>query len=68
MSGNTKRPLACTYVKMYARMKQSRKVHFCKYGFTGLNGVFDYIGVTKGNALMGGAETDLKTLVDDKID
>ncbi|KAI9254122.1 hypothetical protein EDC94DRAFT_524762 [Helicostylum pulchrum] len=68
LSGSTKRPLAGAYVKVYARMKQGRKVHFWKDGYTGLNGVFDYIGVTEGNALMGGAETDLKTLMDDKID
>ncbi|KAG2231590.1 hypothetical protein INT48_003690 [Thamnidium elegans] len=68
MSGSTRRPLAGTYVKVYARMKQGRKVHFWKDGYTGLNGVFDYIGVTEGNALMGGAETDLKALMYDKID
>ncbi|KAG2236978.1 hypothetical protein INT48_002047 [Thamnidium elegans] len=68
MSGSTKRPLAGAYVKVYARMKQGRMVHFWKDGYTGLNGVFDYIGVTEGNALIGGNETDLETLMDDKID
>ncbi|KAK9659790.1 hypothetical protein K7432_018502 [Basidiobolus ranarum] len=68
MSGKTKRPLAGAYVKVYARMKQGQNVEFWKDGYTGLNGVFDYVGVTEGNALMGGNKTDLKTLMDKKID
>lgn len=68
LSGKTKRPLAGAYVKVYARMKKNQKVHFWKDGYTGLNGVFDYIGVTEGNALMGEDEMDLKSLMDEKID
>lgn len=68
LSGKTKRPLAGAYIKVYARMKKNQKVHFWKDGYTGLNGVFDYISVTEGNALMGGDEADLKTLMDDKVD
>lgn len=68
LSGKTKRPLAGAYVKVYARMKHGQKVHFWKDGYTGLNGVFDYIGVTEGNALMGGSQTDLKTLMDEEVD
>lgn len=68
MSGKTKRPLAGAYVKVYAKLKQGGSAQFWKDGYTGLNGVFDYIGVTEGNALMGGQDTDLKSLMDEKID
>ncbi|KAI7892341.1 uncharacterized protein EV154DRAFT_462599 [Mucor mucedo] len=68
LSGETKRPLAGVYVKTYARLKQNQKVHFWKDGYTGLNGVFDYISVTEGNALMGGSEANLKDLMYNEID
>lgn len=68
MSGKTKRPLAGAYVKVYVRMKSGNEVHFWKDGYTGLNGVFDYVGVTEGNALMGGNQTNLKTLMEDNIE
>lgn len=68
LSGKTKRPLAGAYVKVYAKMKYGQKVHFWKDGYTGLNGVFDYIGVTEGNALMGEKHTDLKKLMDEEVE
>jgi hypothetical protein len=68
MSDKTKRPLAGVYVKVYARMKNGGSVEFWKDGYTGLNGVFDYIGVTEGNTLMGGSNVELKTIMEEKID
>lgn len=67
MSEKSKRPLAGVYVKVYARLKQGGEIHFWKDGYTGLNGVFDYIGVTEGNQLMGSNEK-LKDLMMEKID
>lgn len=50
----TSRPLAGTYVKVYAKLKkdQGGRVEFWKDGYTGLNGVFDYVTVTDGNSLV----------------
>ncbi|KAI9470867.1 MAG: hypothetical protein EXX96DRAFT_603007 [Benjaminiella poitrasii] len=67
MSELTRRPVAGAYVKVYARMKQGRRIEFWKDGYTGLNGVFDYIGVTEGNGMMGD-ERDLKKVMEDKVD
>lgn len=67
MSEKSKRPLAGAYVKVYARLKQGGAIHFWKDGYTGLNGVFDYIGVTEGNQLTGSNEK-LKDLMMDKVD
>lgn len=52
-------PIAGAYVKVYARMKDSRKHQFWKDGYTGLNGVFDYVSVTEGNALVSGGPENL---------
>lgn len=68
LSKKSRRPLAGAYVKVYAKMKQGQQIQFWKDGYTGLNGVFDYVGVTEGNALMGGSQTDLKSLMDEKVD
>ncbi|KAI9251201.1 hypothetical protein BY458DRAFT_20638 [Sporodiniella umbellata] len=68
ISENTKRPLVGAYVKVYARLKKGKKVEFWKDGYTGLNGVFDYMSVTEGNALIGNYANDLETLVAEKID
>lgn len=68
MSDKTKRPLAGAYIKVYALMKHGGQVEFWKDGYTGLNGVFDYIGVTQGNTLMGGSNEELKTLMVEKIE
>lgn len=48
----TGRPLAGTYVKVYAKFQKSAggRVEFWKDGYTGLNGVFDYVTVTDGNS------------------
>ncbi|KAI9498263.1 hypothetical protein BDB00DRAFT_801811 [Zychaea mexicana] len=43
----SRRPIAGTYVKVYARLKESQAVEFWKDGYTGLNGVFDYVNVTE---------------------
>jgi hypothetical protein len=51
MGKKTKRPMSGVYVKVYCIKKGSKEVHFWKDGYTGLNGVFDYISVTQGNAL-----------------
>ena len=67
MSEKSKRPLAGVYVKVYARLKQGGAIHFWKDGYTGLNGVFDYIGVTEGNQLMG-SNQKLKDLMMEKVD
>lgn len=67
MSEKTKRPLAGAYVKVYARLKQGGVIHFWKDGYTGLNGVFDYVGVTEGNQLTGSNE-QLKDLMMNKVD
>ncbi|CAO3703962.1 unnamed protein product [Rhizopus stolonifer] len=64
----TKRPVVGAYVKVYARLKREKKVEFWKDGYTGLNGVFDYMSVTDGNALIGEHENDLRTLVDKRMD
>ncbi|KAI8138055.1 hypothetical protein BJV82DRAFT_717646 [Fennellomyces sp. T-0311] len=40
------RPIAGAYVKVYARFKNTQVVEFWKDGYTGLNGVFDYVNVT----------------------
>ncbi|KAI7875308.1 hypothetical protein K492DRAFT_211014 [Lichtheimia hyalospora FSU 10163] len=50
----TGRPLAGTYVKVYAKLETSQggRVEFWKDGYTGLNGVFDYVTVTDGNSLV----------------
>ncbi|OBZ90101.1 Actin-binding protein F [Choanephora cucurbitarum] len=68
MSQETKRPLAGAYVKVYIRLKQWGGVQFWKDGYTGLNGVFDYISVTSGNVLIGNQQLDLKTIMHDKVD
>ncbi|OAD70777.1 hypothetical protein PHYBLDRAFT_159461 [Phycomyces blakesleeanus NRRL 1555(-)] len=49
----TKRPLAGVYVKVYCRYKGKKGAEFWKDGYTGLNGAFDYVSVTEGNALVG---------------
>lgn len=67
MSEKSKRPLAGVYVKVYARLKQGGAIHFWKDGYTGLNGVFDYVGVTEGNQLTGSNEK-LKDLMMNKVD
>ncbi|GAN07735.1 conserved hypothetical protein [Mucor ambiguus] len=67
MSEKSKRPLAGAYVKVYARLKQGGAIHFWKDGYTGLNGVFDYIGVTEGNQLTGSNEK-LKDLMMNRVD
>ncbi|KAI7858568.1 hypothetical protein BDC45DRAFT_554138 [Circinella umbellata] len=43
------RPIAGAYVKVYARFKNSgfNGIEFWKDGYTGLNGVFDYVNVTE---------------------
>ncbi|KAI8988000.1 hypothetical protein BDF20DRAFT_910548 [Mycotypha africana] len=65
----TKRPMMGAYVKVYARLKEGKQVHFWKDGYTGLNGVFDYVSVTEGNNLIGRRnDGDLRTLMLDKID
>jgi hypothetical protein len=64
----SKHPVPGVYVKVYARKKDSKEVQFWKDGYTGLNGVFDYISVTEGNALMGGSNVDLKTMMENTID
>ncbi|KAI8636911.1 hypothetical protein BD408DRAFT_486588 [Parasitella parasitica] len=66
MSEKSKRPLAGAYIKVYARLKGGA-VHFWKDGYTGLNGVFDYIGVTEGNELLGSNDT-LKNVMMEKVD
>ena len=45
----TQRPIAGTYVKVYARFKNGifNNTEFWKDGYTGLNGVFDYVNVTE---------------------
>ncbi|CEG71069.1 hypothetical protein RMATCC62417_06860 [Rhizopus microsporus] len=68
MCNKTKRPLAGAYVKVYARLREFKNAKFWKDGYTGLNGVFDYISVTEGNALIGNYENDLKALFENKID
>ncbi|ORE06466.1 hypothetical protein BCV72DRAFT_305474 [Rhizopus microsporus var. microsporus] len=68
MCNKTKRPLAGAYVKVYARLREFKHAKFWKDGYTGLNGVFDYISVTEGNALVGNYEKDLKALFENKID
>jgi hypothetical protein len=68
LAEKTKRPVVGAYVKVYARLKQGKKVEFWKDGYTGLNGVFDYVSVTEGNALAGVYDNDLKRLIDQKID
>lgn len=68
MCNKTKRPLAGAYVKVYARLQEFKNAKFWKDGYTGLNGVFDYISVTEGNALVGNYEKDLKALFENKID
>ncbi|KAI8086266.1 uncharacterized protein BX664DRAFT_298784 [Halteromyces radiatus] len=50
------RPLPGVYVKVYAKLKDG-KTEFWKDGYTNLTGVFDYISVTQGNALIGDSET-----------
>ncbi|CAO3597469.1 unnamed protein product [Absidia cylindrospora] len=45
-------PLAGAYVKVYAKLDNGR-TEFWKDGYTSLTGVFDYISVTHGNALVG---------------
>lgn len=67
LSVSTKRPLAGCYAKVYVRLRNSQTPYFWKDGYTGLNGVFDYVSVTEGNLLIGGAE-DLKTLMEEKVD
>ncbi|KAI9028235.1 hypothetical protein CLU79DRAFT_738363 [Phycomyces nitens] len=52
----TKRPLAGVYVKVYCRRNGSNETEFWKDGYTGLNGVFDYVSVTEGNALVGASQ------------
>ncbi|KAL0074671.1 hypothetical protein J3Q64DRAFT_1667575 [Phycomyces blakesleeanus] len=49
----TKRPLAGVYVKVYCRSNGKKEAKFWKDGYTGLNGVFDYVSVTEGNELVG---------------
>ncbi|CEP11483.1 hypothetical protein [Parasitella parasitica] len=66
MSEKSKRPLAGVYIKVYARLKGG-VIHFWKDGYTGLNGVFDYISVTEGNQLMG-SNANLKNVMMEKID
>ncbi|KAI8365074.1 hypothetical protein BD560DRAFT_402026 [Blakeslea trispora] len=68
MSQETKRPLAGAYVKVYVRLKQWGGVQFWKDGYTGLNGVFDYISVTSGNILISKQESDLKAIMQDRVD
>lgn len=55
----TKRPVAGAYVKVYAKFTPSRGdgVKFWKDGYTGLNGVFDYVSVTEGALVKTGKET-----------
>lgn len=65
-SKKTKRPLPGAYIKVYCRKKGSKQVHFWKDGYTGLNGVFDYISVTQGNALT--SNGSLKQLMSENID
>ncbi|KAI9271588.1 hypothetical protein BDA99DRAFT_602382 [Phascolomyces articulosus] len=43
----SQRPIAGTYVKVYVRYKGQSKSEFWKDGYTGLNGVFDYVNVTE---------------------
>ncbi|ORZ25651.1 hypothetical protein BCR42DRAFT_485784 [Absidia repens] len=45
-------PLPGAYVKVYAKLDNGR-TEFWKDGYTSLTGVFDYISVTHGNALVG---------------
>lgn len=66
MSKVTKRPLAGVYIKVYCRSKGNKEVNFWKDGYTGLNGVFDYISVTQGNALTHNAS--LQRLMSDEIE
>lgn len=61
---STQVPIAGAYVKVYARMKHTGKLNFWKDGYTGLNGVFDYVSVTEGNSLVSSsASMSLKELV-----
>jgi hypothetical protein len=46
------KPLSGVYVKVYAKLDGGR-TEFWKDGYTSLTGVFDYISVTHGNALVG---------------
>ncbi|KAI8990287.1 hypothetical protein BDB01DRAFT_717649 [Pilobolus umbonatus] len=68
LSQSKKRPLPGVYVKAYVRSRKSQKVSFWKDGYTGLNGVFDYISVTEGNAIMGNSQTDLKNFMENEAD
>jgi hypothetical protein len=65
-SKKSKRPLSGVYAKVYCRLKGNNEVHFWKDGYTGLNGVFDYISVTQGNALTNNGS--LKRLMSEDID
>lgn len=66
-SKDTKRPLSGIYIKVYCRMKNGKQTNFWKDGYTGLNGVFDYISVTQGNALTAGNKS-LKTTMSDMVE
>ncbi|KAI8384988.1 uncharacterized protein BYT42DRAFT_643716 [Radiomyces spectabilis] len=63
--GHLKQVLAGAYVKVYARLKNGR-VEFWKDGYTGLNGTFDYVNITEGNALVAGEE--LQKVVETRVD
>ncbi|KAG0171387.1 hypothetical protein DFQ28_001072 [Apophysomyces sp. BC1034] len=69
MNQENKRPVAGAYVKVYVRTKRGHgnRAEFWIDGYTSLNGVFDYIGVTEGNALVGDQE-ELKDIVEKKVE
>ncbi|KAI7872019.1 hypothetical protein BDF14DRAFT_1755353 [Spinellus fusiger] len=50
---STKHPIRGAYIKVYCRLQGDSTAIFWKDGYTGLNGVFDYVSVTQGNALLG---------------
>ncbi|KAF7724032.1 hypothetical protein EC973_001439 [Apophysomyces ossiformis] len=68
LNQGTRRPVAGAYVKVYVRTKRDHghRVEFWMDGYTGLNGTFDYVGVTQGNALVGNHQ-ELKDIVENKI-
>ncbi|KAI8343507.1 hypothetical protein BC941DRAFT_95479 [Chlamydoabsidia padenii] len=54
-SSDTNQPLSGVYVKVYAKLDNGR-TEFWKDGYTSLTGIFDYISVTHGNALVGASD------------
>ncbi|KAI9312675.1 hypothetical protein BX666DRAFT_1880893 [Dichotomocladium elegans] len=71
LKDHARRPLAGAYVKVYAKLK-NEEVHFWKDGYTGLNGLFDYVSVTNGNALLSrtnySSANHLETVVADQVE